>query len=99
MKRSMLFLPLGALVVFAAYLGLRVGDVPTETEIINRYAAAYVANAGDGAQPTDCAATIHPDEAVRMVINCSHPNGIITTYLVGPRGESIPFARTEEPAT
>ncbi|MFQ1700527.1 hypothetical protein ACJ5NV_08025 [Loktanella agnita] len=90
MTRRILFLPLAALVVFAAYLGLQYGQVPSETEIINRYAAAYLASAPDGAQPTDCAATPHPQESIRMVITCNHPSGLITTYFVGPRGEALP---------
>ena len=90
MKRRLIFLPFGALVAFAAYLGWQHGQIPSETEIINRYAAAYLAVAGQGAQPTDCAATIHPDPAVRMVITCIHPTGVETTFLVGPRGEALP---------
>ncbi len=90
MKRAYFFLPLAALIVFAAYLGLQWGKLPTETDIINRYAAAYMETAPSGANPTDCAATPHPDPAVRMVINCTHPFGVITTYYVGPRGEALP---------
>lgn len=90
MSRRLFFLPLIGLIAFAAYLGLRAGEVPTETDIINRYAAAYVAQAGTGAQLTDCAATTHPDDAVRMVINCAHPSGVLITYYVGHRGEALP---------
>lgn len=80
------FLPVGCLVAFAAYLGLRAGQVPTETEIINRYAAAYVAEVGDGAAVTDCAATPHPHDAIRMVVVCQPAQGDPMTFLVGPRG-------------
>ncbi|WP_342071399.1 hypothetical protein [Yoonia algicola] len=90
MKRAYFFLPLAALVALAAYLGLQYGQVPDETEIINRYAAAYVQTAPAGASLTDCAATTHPDPAVRMVINCVHPFGLTTTFFVGPRGETLP---------
>ncbi|SIT80856.1 hypothetical protein SAMN05421665_1174 [Yoonia rosea] len=90
MRRAYFFLPLAALVALAAYLGLQYGQVPSETEIINRYAAAYLASAPDGAKPTDCAATPHPHDSIRMVITCSHPSGLITTYFVGPRGEALP---------
>lgn len=90
MKRTYLFLPLAALVAFAAYLGLQRGQLPTETELINRYAAAYIASAPAGASETDCAATSHPDQAIRMVIICVHPFGLTTTYFVGPRGEALP---------
>ncbi|PXW67712.1 hypothetical protein C7964_10561 [Loktanella sp. PT4BL] len=90
MRRAYFFLPLAALVALAAYLGLQYGQVPSETEIINRYAATYLAAAPTGASPTDCAATTHPDPAIRMVINCVHPFGLTTTFYVGPRGESLP---------
>ncbi|EBA10640.1 hypothetical protein [Roseobacter sp. CCS2] len=90
MKRAYLFLPLAALVAFAGYLGLQWGQVPSETDIINRYAAAYMETAPSGASPTDCAASPHPDPDVRMVINCGHPFGLTTTYFVGPRGEALP---------
>lgn len=88
--RWLYFVPLGALVAYAAYLGWQRGQLPTETEIINRYAATYLAMAPEGAQPTDCAATSHPDAAIRMVITCAHPSGLTTTYFVGPRGEALP---------
>ncbi len=84
------FIPVVGLVVFAAYLGLRAGDIPSETDIINRYAADYMSTAPDGADPTDCAATPHPDAAIRMVISCAHESGLTTTYFVGPRGEALP---------
>jgi hypothetical protein len=84
-----LFLPVGALVVLAGYLGLRLGTPMTETEIISHYAEIYVKSADAGATLTDCAATNHPDAMVRMVIVCSHPSGTVTTYLVGPRGQLI----------
>jgi len=88
--RTVFFLPLAALIAFAGYLGLQSGQLPSETEIINRYAATYLQTAPEGAAPTDCAATTHPDPAVRMVINCTHPSGITTTFYVGPRGASLP---------
>jgi hypothetical protein len=90
MMRWMYFLPLAGLTAYAAYLGWQRGQLPSETEIINRYAAAYLAMAPEGAQSTDCAATSHPDEAIRMVISCAHPSGLVTTYYVGPRGEALP---------
>lgn len=90
MKRVIFFLPVVGLIAFAGYLGLREGKVPSETDIINRYAAAYLEIAPSGASPTDCAATPHPDEAIRMVINCVHPFGLTTTYYAGPRGEALP---------
>ena len=90
MTRRWLFLPLAALVVFAAYLGWQYGQTPSETEIINRYTATYLAMAPEGAQATDCAAMPHPDPDIRMVITCAHPTGVATTYFVGKRGQALP---------
>jgi len=90
MKRLYFFLPLLGLLAFAGYLGWQRGQIPSETDIINRYAAAYLDSAPAGASETDCAATSHPDEGIRMVINCLHPFGLTTTYYVGPRGEALP---------
>lgn len=90
MTRWMYFIPFAALVVVAGIVGYRMGQLPDETEIITRYAASYVAMAGAGAALTDCAATTHPDPAVRLVINCAHPGGLTTTFYVGPRGEALP---------
>ncbi|MEL6682967.1 MAG: hypothetical protein AAFQ09_10015 [Pseudomonadota bacterium] len=89
MKRLFYFLPFVILLIYAGYLGLRAGQIPSETEIINHYAAAYLASAPDGAAATDCAAAPHPDDAIRMVISCTHESGLITTYFVGPRGQTV----------
>ena len=89
MKR-LFFLPLAALIALVAYLGFQRGQIPSEIEIINRYAAAYLEAAPNGADPTDCAATPHPDPVIRMVITCAHPLGVTTTYYAGPRGEALP---------
>jgi len=89
-NRAFLFLPLAGAIAFAGYLGLQSGRLPSETEIINRYAAAYLEVAPNGGEPTDCAASPHPDPAVRMVINCVHPFGFATTFFVGSRGEALP---------
>jgi len=90
MRPYLYFLPLLALLAYTALLGWQRGQLPTETEIINSYAATYLQMAPEGAQPTDCAATSHPDAAIRMVITCAHPSGVTTTYFVGPRGETLP---------
>ncbi len=88
--RWVYFLPVACLAAYAAYLGWQRGQLPSETEIINRYAAAYLATAPAGANLTDCAATTHPDPDVRMVVSCAHRSGLVTTYFVGPRGEALP---------
>lgn len=81
----MLFAPLGALIVLTGYLGVRMGQPLGDTEIIERAAARYVAEAGDGAVRTDCAATAHPQ--ARMIVVCHHPDGRSFSYVMGDRGE------------
>jgi hypothetical protein len=90
MRPAIFFLPLAGLIAFVGYLGFQRGKVPSETEIINRYAAIYLQTAPNGGVLTDCAASPHPDPAVRMVINCSHWSGQTTTFFVGPRGAALP---------
>lgn len=90
MKRTYFFLPLAALIAFAAYLGFQRGQLPTDTEIINRYAAIYLHVAPEGAQATDCAAQPVSDKSVRMMIFCAHSSGPAWTYFVGPRGDTVP---------
>ena len=90
MPRWFWFVPFGVFIAFAAYIGWQRGQPPTDTEIINRYAAAYLEVAPTGAAATDCAATPHPDATIRMVITCMHPFGLTTTYFVGPLGDALP---------
>ena len=80
-----LFLPFAALVVLTGYLGLRLGQPLDDTAIIERAAARYVAEVGEGAARTDCAATAHPQ--ARMIVVCHHPNGGTYSYVMGDRGE------------
>ena len=89
MRPAVFFLPFAGMIAFVGYLGFQSGQIPTETEIINRYAASYLQSAPDGAKLTDCAASPHPDPAIRMVINCVHPVGLTTTFFAGPRGASV----------
>ncbi len=90
MKRFFYFLPVMIFVVYAGYLGFRASQVPTDTDIINVYAAQYLISASADARITDCSARPHADEAIRMVITCADPNGVTTTYFVGPRGAALP---------
>ncbi|SEM83545.1 hypothetical protein SAMN04488003_10586 [Loktanella fryxellensis] len=87
MRRWALFAPLGALVVFTGYLGLRTGQPVSETEIITRAAEMYLAEAGAGATQTDCAGAPHPQ--ARIVVVCHHPDGRSFTYVMGPRGQVV----------
>jgi hypothetical protein len=93
MTRWPVFIPVAALTVFVAYLGLRLGEIPSETQIITQYAEGYVSVAGVGARLTDCAAAPHP--SARMIILCHHNRGTTYRYIVGNRGQLI---RNEGPS-
>lgn len=82
-----LFAPLAALVVFAGYLGLRLGQPVSETEIITDFAARYVVQVGDGAAMTDCLARPATAPDIRLIVVCTHPSGAVYRYPSGPRGE------------
>lgn len=81
-------LPLAALIALAGYLGLRLGQPLEETAIIERAAALYLAQAGAGAQRTDCAAAPHPQ--ARMIVVCHHPDGRTFSFVMSARGAVIP---------
>lgn len=86
--RPFLWLPIAAMIVLAAVLGYQAGRVPTETEIIERYAARYVKQRGAGARLTDC--TAGPGEGdVRIVLRCTHVMGDVTVMDIGLRGRLI----------
>ena len=87
MTHRWLFAPIAAMTVAAGYLGLQMGQPVTETEIITRYAAHYVAEQGSGAQMIDCLAIPNQRRDVRLVVRCTHPDGRIHSYYAGPRGE------------
>jgi len=90
MPSPVFFLPLVGLVAFSGYMGLRLGQVPTDTEIINQYAERYLATAPTGAEVTDCAAVPHPSDAIRMIVHCVHESGVAATFFIGPRGRELP---------
>jgi hypothetical protein len=85
MTRWRLFLPLAALVALVGYLGLRLGQPLDDAAIIEQAAARYLAEAGTGAQRTDCAATAYPD--ARMIVVCHATDGRSFSYVMGDRGE------------
>ena len=99
MTHRWIITPIAALTVLAGYVGLQLGQPVTETDIINQYAAIYVAENGHAAKMTDCLATPsqHPD--VRLVVRCTHPDGTIHSYFAGPRAElRDPTSMTEPQA-
>jgi hypothetical protein len=97
MTRRWLFAPIAALTVFAGYLGLQLGQPVTETEIINKFAAMYVAEQNGAAHVTDCIATPNLRTDVRLVVRCTHPDGTVHLYYSGPRGELRDDTDLQEP--
>ncbi|MBS1304220.1 hypothetical protein [Loktanella sp. SALINAS62] len=85
MNRRLLFVPLAALTVAVGYLGYRMGQPVSETDIITRYAARYLSDAPDGAALTDCLATPGVGD-VRLTVICTHASGQSFIYPAGPRG-------------
>ena len=75
--------------------GLTLAQSPTDTDLINQYAARYVANAPTGAALTDCTGRPGQGERVRLIVDCAHPKGTSTQFLVGPQGQFVPHFRVE----
>jgi hypothetical protein len=96
MTRPLYFLPFIALAVFTAILAYRQGMIAanlTETEVINTYAARYVAETGGNLE--DCEA-VPGQGRVWLKIYCTRADGLSVSYLVDKRGVLIPHARTDE---
>lgn len=95
LRNPILLVPLLALIALAAGLGLwlgqRAGPVD-EGRAIARIAAAYVAQAGDGAAPTDCVAVPGDHHAVWIVVICrkSGDAARVYRYALDHRGRVIP---------
>lgn len=109
MPRWLFFAPLAALVMAVAALGLRQGYVRatlTETDVINRYAAQYLQEAGPGAALTDCLARPGQRAGVWLVVICTAPAqaGSYAYYVnrlgalefrAGPEAQEAPGAAPE----
>jgi hypothetical protein len=74
MPRWLWWAPLAALTGLGAVLVFRLGWIVAtleQSDVIARYAALYLQEAGTGAKPTDCAAYPAPDWAnVWIVVRC-----------------------------
>lgn len=86
---------LTALIGLAAVLGLWLGQragPPDEGRAIARVAAAYVAQAGDGAAVTDCIALPGDHVSVWIVVTCRKPGDAVglRRYALDHRGRVIP---------
>ena len=73
-SRILWWAPFGVFLLIFAVIGFRFGAKAlgtTETEVINRYAALYLEDAGAGAALTDCVA--YPSDAlgVWLVVRCA----------------------------
>ena len=95
MRGWALFLPFAGMVALSGYMGFRLGqstETP-ETAAVNRWAAEYVAWAGEGAALTDCVARPHPAGDIWLVITCRRPDGkgAAVTYPIDPDGRVMRF--------
>lgn len=95
-RRILFFLPFAALVLIAGLFAFRAGYWQanlTETDVINTYAAKYVAETGGAL--TDCVAT--PGEApVWIEVTCRSGNGEGRIYPVNRRGALLSLPDTQE---
>ncbi len=89
-RRAVLFLPLAAITLIAALFAYRQGYIAanlTETDVINQYAAQYVAE--HQGLYADC--TANPgNPPVWLVITCAPDDGMAITYLVDKGGRPVP---------
>ncbi len=88
MTRTALILPFVALCGAAAYFGYQAGRIPSETELIDSFAARYIQERGQGARLTDCEAYAGV-EPVRIELRCRHADGDLTIYRIGKRGANL----------
>ncbi|KIN61426.1 hypothetical protein Z945_2418 [Sulfitobacter noctilucae] len=101
MPRWLWWMPLVVLTVVAGLLAYRQGYVAaqiTETDVINHYAAIYVAEGPEGARVTDCAAVPGQEEGVWLVVNCGGAAHIVQ-YRVDRFGRLIEGDALEGPQT
>ncbi len=94
--RWWMFAPFVVLIAMAGYLGLRLGQPISETDIITHFAAHYVAQNGAGAAMTDCFGAPSPRADVRLVVICTHTDGTVFEFPTGPRGELRPLEAAED---
>lgn len=83
---------LALLAILATALYQRAALLITETQIIEAYADAYLADAGEGAKRTDCRAQPGEASTTRMVVICGPARFDATKhyeYHVGPLGGLI----------
>jgi hypothetical protein len=90
--RQVALLVLGAFLALVAVIGLRLGWLAaslTETNVIERYAAAYLAEAGTGAGLSDCHAESGQGYWVKLRVICRHPDGREWRFGAGLWGQLV----------
>lgn len=95
----MFFVPVMALAAAVAGIGLMLGGRfvgTTETEVIERYAARYLAEAGAGAVRSDCVARPAQSEGLWLVVACDLRGGARFEYFVDAYGRLAHANRLEE---
>lgn len=101
MPRWLWWMPLVVLTVFAGLLVFRQGYVAaniTETDVINHYAAIYVAEGPEGAKVTDCAARPGTADGVWLVVSCGGAAHLVQ-YPVDRLGRLVDPVAPEGPQT
>ncbi|MHA7849860.1 hypothetical protein [Roseovarius sp.] len=84
-RRWLFFVPLAALVAVAAGIGLLLGGravLTTETDVIEAVADRYLAEAGAGAERTDCQARIAQSDGLWLVVICEDAQGAGYEYFI-----------------
>ena len=83
MPRRLIFLPVLALIAVVAGIGLMLGGraaTTTETEVIERMAARYLADAGTGAARLDCEARPAVSDDLWLVVACGDYEYFVDAY-------------------
>ena len=89
MPRWLLWTPVAALTVAAAFFGLRAGNYVSElseSDVINAAAQSYFADAA-GRRVSDCSAVASNDDGVWLEIICQSNEGDRVTYTATRLGQ------------
>lgn len=101
MPRWLWWMPLVVLTLVGGLLMYRQGFVAanmTETDVINHYAAIYVAEGPEGAKVSNCAARPGDTENVWLIVSCGGAAHVVQ-YRVDRFGRLVDQAGIEVPET